>query len=211
MNTNDLIATLAADTPVRRPTVVARMLPLLAATGLSLAIIVVALGIRADLMELAATGLFWLKCAFVGSLALIGQRAARISGVPGARLRTLPWLLAILLVIMAAAAAITLADEAAGDRARQVWGSTWRTCPLLIALLSLPIFAAMMYRLRGLAPTRLRLAGAIAGFAAGALAALLYCLHCPELSPSFVAIWYGLGILIPTVAGAAAGRTLLAW
>lgn len=211
MNTNDLIATLAADAPVRRPSVAALTLPLLAATGLSLAILLVALGINADLTELAGSGLFWLKCAFVGSLALIGQRAARVAGVPGARFLVLPWLLAILLMLIAAAAAVTLADAEAGNRARQVWGSTWRTCPFLIALLSLPIFGAMMYRLRAMAPTRLRLAGATAGFAAGALAALLYCLHCPELAPSFVAVWYGLGILIPTVAGAAIGRTVLAW
>ena len=211
MNTNDLIATLAAEAPVRRPSVAALTLPLLAATALSLVILVAALGIRPDLAQLAGSGLFWLKCAFVGSLALIGQRAARLAGMPGARFRALPWLLAVLLGVMAAAAAITLADAEAGDRARQVWGSTWRTCPFLIAALSLPIFVAMMYRLRRLAPTRLRLAGAIAGFAAGALAALLYCLHCPELAPSFVGVWYGLGILIPTVAGAAIGRTALAW
>lgn len=211
MNTNELIASLAADPAVRRPSAASATLPLLAAAGLSLVILVLALGIRPDLLQLASSGLFWVKCVFVASLTVLGQRAARIAGVPGARFGLLPGLLALPLILIAAAAAVTLVDADTGERARQFWGSTWRTCPFLIALLSLPIFAAMLHRLRQLAPTRLRLAGASAGFAAGSLAALLYCLHCPEMAPSFVGVWYGLGILLPTAAGAAIGRAALAW
>lgn len=65
--------------------------------------------------------------------------------------------------------------------------------------------------LRGLAPTRLRLAGAAAGFAAGSLGALVYSLHCPELAAPFLAIWYLLGMLIPTAIGAWLGPRLLRW
>ena len=61
------------------------------------------------------------------------------------------------------------------------------------------------------APTRLRISGALAGFAAGALATLVYTLHCPESGAPFVAVWYRLGMLIPTTAGALLGPRILHW
>jgi hypothetical protein len=54
------------------------------------------------------------------------------------------------------------------------------------------------------------LAGAVAGLASGAAAAV-YCLHCPEMSAAFVGFWYLLGMLVPTVAGALLGPRVLAW
>jgi hypothetical protein len=62
-----------------------------------------------------------------------------------------------------------------------------------------------------MAPTRLRLAGAAAGFAAGAVGALVYSVHCPELAAPFLGVWYLLGILIPTAVGALLGPRLLHW
>jgi hypothetical protein len=62
-----------------------------------------------------------------------------------------------------------------------------------------------------MAPTRLRLAGAAGGLAAGAAGALVYTLHCPELAAPFLASWYVLGMLIPTAAGALLGPRLLRW
>lgn len=211
MKTDDFIAILAKDSIVhRRPPLVA-WLPVAMAVVLSAVLMAAMLGVRPHLEEWAGAPLFWLKCGFAATLAAVGLRAASIAAIPAARFGSLPWLLAAALVLMAAAAAATLLGTETGARAQQFWGSTWRTCPFLIALLALPIFAAVLNMMRGLAPTRLRLAGAIAGFAAGATAALLYCLHCPELAPSFVAFWYLLGILIPTAAGALLGRVVLAW
>jgi len=46
---------------------------------------------------------------------------------------------------------------------------------------------------------------------AGALATLVYALHCPESAAPFMAVWYVLGIAIPTVAGALLGRRVLRW
>ena len=50
-----------------------------------------------------------------------------------------------------------------------------------------------------------------AGFAAGATAALVYCLHCPEQAAPFLGVWYLLGMLIPTATGALLGDKLLRW
>jgi hypothetical protein len=65
--------------------------------------------------------------------------------------------------------------------------------------------------MKGLAPTRLRLAGAAMGFAAGAMGALVYSVHCPELAAPFLGFWYLLGMLIPTAIGMALGPRLLRW
>ena len=75
----------------------------------------------------------------------------------------------------------------------------------------MPVFAAIVWAMRGFAPTHLRRAGAAVGFAAGAIGALAYTLHCPELNAPFLGIWYVAGILIPTVVGAVVGPRLLRW
>ena len=41
---------------------------------------------------------------------------------------------------------------------------------------------------------------------AGALATLVYVLHCPESAAPFLAVWYVLGIALPTLLGAASER-----
>ena len=65
--------------------------------------------------------------------------------------------------------------------------------------------------MKGLAPTRLRWAGAAAGLLAGAGGALVYALHCPEMAAPFIGIWYLLGMLIPTTIGALVGPRVLRW
>lgn len=65
--------------------------------------------------------------------------------------------------------------------------------------------------MRGLAPTRLALAGAASGLLAGALGALVYALHCTEIAAPFLGIWYVIGMLIPTAIGALLGPRMLRW
>ena len=69
----------------------------------------------------------------------------------------------------------------------------------------------MLWAMRGLAPTRLKLAGAAAGFTSGAVGAVVYCLHCPEMDAPFLGFWYLMGMLIPTAVGALLGPRLLRW
>ena len=52
---------------------------------------------------------------------------------------------------------------------------------------------------------------AAAGLAAGAFAATVYCMHCPEVSAIFVLTWYSLGILLAASLGALLGPRLLRW
>jgi hypothetical protein len=155
--------------------------------------------------------MFWIRgvyCAVLGSLGLAATaRLAR----PGIRLGVVPAVIGAVVIAMCVFAALTLSMAPAQHRAHLLLGSTATVCPFLITLVAAPLLVAFLWVLRGLAPTRLRSAGAAGGFAAGAFGALAYSLHCPELSAPFVGVWYLLGMLIPTVIGASLGPRLLRW
>jgi hypothetical protein len=81
----------------------------------------------------------------------------------------------------------------------------------VVGALAVPVFIAALVAMKRRAPTRLRTAGAAAGLASGATAAMVYCLHCPEMSPAFVGVWYVLGIAAMTLVGALIGPKVLSW
>jgi hypothetical protein len=215
MKTDDLIAMLASGPDVAAappPGARWRAIATLGAGLLaSVALMALLLGVRPNLDQLAQLPDFWIKVGFVACLCLAGWQASRRLCVPGAATRALPLLVAMPVLLMWALGAVIVQEAPPEQRAELFWGATWRSCPLLIAMLALPILAAVLRLMRELAPTRLRLAGAAAGLASGALAALVYCLHCPELAASFVGFWYVLGMLAPTAVGAAIGPKVLAW
>jgi hypothetical protein len=65
--------------------------------------------------------------------------------------------------------------------------------------------------MRGLGPTNLRAAGAIAGLTSGGVGAAVYALHCPESAAPFIVIWYSLGMAAAGALGALLGPRLLRW
>lgn len=180
--------------------------------GASLVLCLVLLGINPHLRAETAQGNFWLKEAYCSALAILGfitvshlSRPGRASG-GGVRAGIVG-----LLIAMWVCGLIDLLRAQPDERAHLVLGSTAAVCPMLIALLSVPMWLSYVRVMRGLAPTRLRWAGAGGGFAAGATAALVYSLHCPELAAPFVGLWYLLGMAIPTGVGALLGPRLLRW
>ena len=108
-------------------------------------------------------------------------------------------------------AGIALSAAPAGAQAQMLLGRTWTSCPLRVAMLSLPAGGLALWALRGLAPTRTRAAGFVAGLAGGGAGAFAYALFCSEVSPAFVLVWYSLGMLIPAAVGAWLGPRLLRW
>ncbi|MYM28364.1 DUF1109 family protein [Duganella sp. CY15W] len=213
MKTDDLIDMLASgpDVAISAPSARSALSPLLWGLLASFLMMLVLLGVRRDLMAELMLPAFWSKLAFSVALMAAGLIAARRLSVPGARTRTLPALIAAPLLLAWTASAALLTNAAPEARADLFWGSTWHYCTMLIALISLPMFVAILRVMRERTPTRLRLAGAAAGFAAGATAAVVYCLHCPELSIVFVGFWYLLGMLVPAALGALIGPRVLAW
>jgi hypothetical protein len=160
------------------------------------------LGVRSDLWQSLALPMFWVKLAFPAALVAGSTVAVLRLSRPGARLGGLPAGLVAPVLALWALAALALLDAEPGERSTLVFGETWAVCPLNIAILSAPVFVATLWAVHGLAPTRLRLAGAAAGLLAGSVGALVYALHCPEMAAPFLAVWYVLGISVPVLAGA---------
>ena len=213
MKTDELVALLATGTQavdtaaLRRRFVAAAS----AATLVALLLMLALLGLRPTLSDEALVPMFWVREAFCTALGAAGLVWVARASRPGRRLGLIPVAIAAPPALMWILAAASLLAAAPQQRAELIFGQTASVCPFLIALLSVPLFLALVWTMRGLAPTRLRLAGAAAGLAAGAVGALVYSLHCPELAAPFLGIWYVLGMLMPTALGALLGPLLLRW
>jgi hypothetical protein len=167
--------------------------------------------VRTDLAATALLPMFWMKVAFSGALAAASTFAAMRLSRPGARLARASIGLAVPVLAMWLLAFFAFAQTEPELWPDMFFGRTWRSCPLLVAMLAVPVFAAVVWAMKGLAPTRLRLAGTFAGLLAGTVGALVYSLHCPELAAPFVGFWYLLGMLIPAFFGLLLGPWLLRW
>ena len=213
MKTDDLVSLLASGAGAVDPGAARRRWSLALSGGTLVATLLVFawLEVNPALGRDARAPMFWVKEAFCAALAVGALMAVARLGRPGAPLGGLRPLLALLVAALWMLAAVVLLTADAAERSDLILGISWTECSVNIALLSMPVFAAMVWLMRGLAPTRLRLAGAAAGFAAGAMGALVYTLHCPELEAPFLAIWYVLGMLIPATLGALVGPRLLRW
>ncbi|MSQ53519.1 MAG: DUF1109 domain-containing protein [Betaproteobacteria bacterium] len=213
MNTDDLVRMLARDPEPVDSRASARRYAIAVSAGLAgaAAVLLSLYGVRPQLAADAQQTMFWGKFGYVALLLAGGVFAAARLSRPGAALSWAPAAIAAPLLAMWIAAAVMLLQAGPGEREQLIFGASWNSCPFNIALLSLPGFAAAFWAMKGLAPTRLRLAGAAAGLCAGAIGALVYTFSCYELAPPFLGIWYVLGMLIPTALGALFGPRLLGW
>jgi len=213
MRTDELVAMLATGAgPVRRHQAVRRYVIALVSGALGAALLMdVLLGPRHDFAAAVLQPMFWVKIAFVISFALASLLAAARLSRPGLSLAWVPGALAAPVLAIWLLAAFVLVRADAAQRKLLFFGETWNSCPWLIAILSVPVFIAVVWAMKGLAPTRLRLAGAAAGLLSGAIGTMVYTVHCRELDAPFIGFWYLLGMLIPAAAGALLGPRLLRW
>jgi hypothetical protein len=213
MKTDDLISLLATGADAVEPHAAERRYTKAMVVGAIGALLVMLsmMSIRRDLADAAMLPMFWLKIGFVASLVAASLFAVLRLSRPGARIDWVPRLIAAPVLVMWVIAAYVLIQADPSERADLFFGSTSAYCPYLIALFSVPAFVSVIWAMKGLAPTRPRLAGFAAGLLSGATAALVYCLHCPEIEAPFIGFWYVLGMLIPAGAGALLGRLLLRW
>lgn len=213
MKTNDFIGMLANQTPSVDRRAPAHRFALALLLGLVAAMLLMAagLGLRPDLAEVVHRPMFWLRLALPVGIASAAMWLTLRLSRPGVRIGARWAGLAAPVVVAWAGMAVVLARASADSRVALVLGHTWRVCPILIALLSMPAFAAMLWAVRGMAPVRPRITGAAVGLLAGATATVAYCLHCPEMSPAFWSTWYLLGMAIPATVGALIGPRVLRW
>jgi hypothetical protein len=212
MTSDELIERLTRDfRPVRRYALGWR---LCAGLGLGAAIsflVVVRLGFRPDLWIAMHGFAFWMKWVYTASLGACAVTATAKLARPDTLSLSWLWVLALPVLGLGAISVAELA-HAPPDHWWEMWlGMSWKVCSSTVFLLSLPIFAGLLWSFRRLAPTRLRAAGATAGLTAGAWGATLYCLHCPEVPAIFVLTWFSLGIGLASLAGALLGPRLLRW
>jgi hypothetical protein len=213
MKTDELVTMLASRAEPLDPRAPARRYRAAVALGAVAATLLTGalLGLRRSLVDDFPVPMFWAKELFCVALAGTGVLVVKRLARPGAKLGLAPLGIALPVLALWLLASYALYTAEPGTRAQLVLGHTASACPFLIALVSAPLFVAFMWSLRDLAPTRLRLAGAAGGFAAGAMGAFVYSLHCPELAAPFVGTWYVLGMLIPTAVGAWVGPSVLRW
>jgi len=213
MKTNDLISLLATDVPPVDPNVAARRFGTGLTLGASAAVLLTLwlFGLRHDILLMVQTPLFWFKVAFpaiTGIGALMSLLRLSRPGLQAGK----GWMLSGLAVAALWASALALYFSAPqAQQASLLYGISWRVCPANIALLSVPTFAGAFWAAKGMAPVNPRRAGAAAVLLAASIATLAYCLHCPEMGVPFWAVWYVLGMAIPTTLGALAGPWLLRW
>lgn len=167
-------------------------------------------GLRSDLSVAIGDFNFWVKLVYGASLALIALAAARhlarpeVSGVNLAGF-------AVPIGTLVLLSLFELGSAAPDQRNPLIFGNSWRECPILIAAFSLPLLIVLLRLFAGFAPQRPRLTGAVIGLAAGATAATLYSLHCPEAAMTFLLLWYSAGIAISVAIGAILGPRFLRW
>jgi hypothetical protein len=211
--TDDLIASLSAHVPPVPPGAVARRVGIGLGLGAAASVILMLLwlGPRPDLAQAVLTPMFWMKLGYAAITGLIAAGVLTRLARPGVRPG---WLAALAFAPFALVCAMALARMAQAPpeaHRAMLMGHSAMLCPWRIAAIGLPVLAGAVWAVRGLAPTRLRLAGLVAGAAAGGLGAAVYAIACNETSAPFLAVWYTLGMAALTALGALAGSRLLRW
>jgi hypothetical protein len=211
MKTEALIDMLARGAgPAPRGVAWRRLAPATAfGVGLSAALSMAWLGLVPP--EMFAGPALWTKLAYAAMLGVAAGLLASRLGRPAAPTRQAwnrTWtVIGAMGVLGLLAWWITPSPE----RLPALLGHSWALCPWAVLGLSLPALAAMLWAMRGLAPTRPRLAGFAAGLLAGAAGAAGYSLACTEESLAFVAVWYTAGVVLSAGLGALLGPRLLRW
>ena len=190
VKTDELILMLASGAEAAEPHALERRFTIALGWGAFGATLLMAimLGVRPDLSDAVRLPMFWVKLAFPAALGAGALLATVRLSRPGTRLGRVPAALTAPVLAMWLLAAIVLLGATPAERPQLVFGETWVYCPFIIAALSVPPFGALLWAMKGLAPTRLALAGAAAGLLAGAVGALVYTLHCPEMESPFLAV-----------------------
>jgi hypothetical protein len=213
MTTEDLMTMLATGVdPVDARATGRRYAGALGAGVLVAAVLMaVLLGINPDLARVASAPMLWAKFAFVVWLFVGALRATLRLGRPGASVAGILSTLVAPVLAMWSLAVVALVSTDRIHWLELVLGRTAVACPIFITLFAAPVFLGGLWAMQGLAPTRLRLAGASTGLLAGAAGAWVYAWHCPEFAAPFLGTWYVLGMAIPTLLGALIGPHVLRW
>ncbi|MCS0496442.1 NrsF family protein [Ancylobacter sp. MQZ15Z-1] len=211
MKTDDLIELLAEDATPQWPFRRLFDIALLAAVAACAVAFFATIGPRPDFAHAAETVRFPFKFVVTLTLATGAVGLSLAMARPGVRTGPWLWLLAAAPLLLLAGVAAELAVVPREAWMTRLVGHNSAFCLRVIPLLAVAPLACFLLVLRRGAPAHAGRAGALAGLAAGGIAATFYAAHCPDDSPLFVAVWYSVAIAIVTAAGYLGGRRLLAW
>ena len=213
MKTDDLVVMLSTNVEPIRHGRVGRTISIAVVVGavIALAIMLVGLGVRADVTTSRAALFLSLKLAFAFAVVGVALRYLIMLARPGSESGISPLAVAVPFAAIALLGLLSLADAPSGHWNRMVAGGEWLECLLSIPIIAIVPFAVTIFAVRRAAPTNLVRAGAFAGLVAGGVSAMAYAFHCTDDSLPFVAVWYGGTIVLCTLAGASLGPRLLRW
>jgi hypothetical protein len=211
MQTRDLVDLLAKDASPPRQTASVLLIASCLAIALAGAFFFAAIGPRPDIAEAASHGRFLLKFVVTVTLAASAVQAAYFAARPYhcTLKEMLP--LAVGPALLIAAAIFELVALPAQSWEAAMIGHNAEFCLTLIPLLAIGPLLVLVGALKQGAPSSPGLAGAMAGIAAGGIAASFYAAHCTDDSPLFVITWYPISVAIVTLAGYLIGRRALVW
>lgn len=197
--------------PVPRAPVATRLAAgVIVGAAISVALLIFLVGARPDLADVLHSARFWAKAAYMVATAGLSLFVAARMARPGSN-TNIAWILPIPLLIYSPAAVSELINTAPAQWIPLLLGHGWQRCTWLVLVLSIPIYAGLWWAFRSFAPTRMEAAGAVTGLCASAIAAVIYCLHCPTDTAVFALVWYTLAFAIAGIAGRLLGRSLLHW
>lgn len=213
MKTDELITSLSETlAPVPRHAVLLRLVEGVGAGAIvSFLALWALLGFRPDLANAVTTSAYWMKFVYTLALAILAFWATERLARPSLKASWPLAGLALVVVVLCVLAGMQMMHTPPSARMHLLMGHSAMICPWLIVALSLPIFAGTFWSLQTLAPTRPVFAGAVAGFASGALGAWIYTLRCDETAAPFLLVFFTLGMALVGLAGALAARRLLRW
>ena len=211
MKTDDLINLLVKDARIRVRFGRTFLLALTAGVVISAILLLSTVGIRKNMSDMIETPRVMFKIGLTLLLAATATRLAFRMGKPGLSLRSSVLALGIPFVVLVAGIVTELLVIP-----RDAWGQSMEGhfssfCLFFVPTLAIAPLAAILYSVRQGAPENPGTAGAVAGLAAGGIAAAIYAWHCPDDSPLFLVTWYSIGILIATGAGFLLGKRVLRW
>ena len=210
--TDQLVDRLVLDIrPAQRGMIALRLaVGVTAGAAVSVILLILLVGARPDLANVLQSSRFWSKAAYMvataGASLLVASRLAR----PGSS-TSIAWIVPIPALLYLPAAGMELMTTDPSHWGPLLLGAGWQLCTWLVLILSIPIYGGLWWAFRSFAPTQMGATGAVTGLCASAIAAVVYCLHCPSDTAVFALVWYTLAFAIAAILGSIFGRRLLHW
>jgi hypothetical protein len=186
------------------------MLGLILAAGVA-ALIVLLVGIRADIAAMRPLPIVVLRSGTLLLLGLATLKAATAMVRPGIGTAQRGWIWTVAAALLFPLASIIGMIDERRVPVEAMMIDTARDCLILSLSGALAIGSVLVLWLRRGAVVDPARAGWLTGLAAGAFGTLSYSLHCGENSVHYIALWYGAAVGISALAGRLAVPPLIRW